>query len=280
MGPWITWVEVVRWLLLLGIAVFGALLGALCIRGPCWARRHRGGYLVGVVGKARHGKDSIGNVLLDHGFMKEAFAKPVKDAVKAIWDFSDQQLYGSEAQKNMIDQRWGVSPRQAMQFFGTEVGRDALPKLMPQFGSGFWVEHLRLRLLEHLKRHKEDPTNHSSNVVVCDVRFPNEAKLIRDRGGLIVRVRRPELDQKEDEEKQKKRDEQRKDEADEKQPDGIPLKLGKEHRSETLMDEITEDILVLNDGTLDDLQHKVESTVIPMISIAKLRKPKRTPKAE
>jgi hypothetical protein len=231
--------------------------------------------LVGVVGKARHGKDSIGNILLDHGFMKDAFAKPVKDAVKAIWDFSDEQLYGSETQKNTVDPRWNVSPRQAMQFFGTEVGRDALPKLMPQFGSGFWVEHFRLRLLSYLKKHKADPASHSSNIVVCDVRFPNEAKFIRNSGGLIVRVRRPQL-----EPKTETPDTVKKEDDDRKEPEDKPLQLGAEHRSETLMDGIDEDVLVINDGTLGDLRQKVEALVLPMIQPASQRKPKRTPKAE
>lgn len=311
MGPWITLLEVVRWGLIAGIALFSTCLATVLVRGPCRARQHNGKYLVGVVGKARHGKDSVGNILLEHGFMKEAFAKPVKDAAKAIWGFTDDQLYGEESVKNAMDPRWNISPRMAMQFLGTEFGRDLLPKLTPQFGSGFWVEHFRQRYEKYLQDHKSNPANCTSNLVVCDVRFPNEAKLIKDLNGLVVRVKRPSLENKEPPNanaaiaapttEQLKTTAaaagERKEEPNtsveqpqhgherigvEKKGEEDPkaVKFNGDHRSEKLMDEIAEDVLIVNDGTLEDLRRKVLDNVLPMIPLVQKRKAKRTPKAE
>lgn len=60
-------------------------------------------------------------------------------------------------------------------------------------------------------------------MVVTDVRFPNEVRLIRERGGQIVRVERPGLPQTD------------------------------LHISETALDALVADYPVLNDGTVSDL---------------------------
>jgi hypothetical protein len=75
-------------------------------------------------------------------------------------------------------------------------------------------------------------------VVVTDVRFPNEAQHIRDHGGLVVRVERPGA-----------------------QDDGAAR--GSSHPSESLVDTITPDRTLLNDGTLEDLATRVKSLMLP-----------------
>lgn len=193
--------------------------------------------LVGVVGRAGHGKDSIGNVLeVGHGFERDAFARPLKDAARVLWRFTEQQLYG--ALKERTDPRWGVSPREVLQFLGTEVGREMFPKLMPQIGERFWLEHFKLRFEDLTSRQP------SARVVVCDVRFPNEAQFIRSLGGVIVKVIRP----------------------DHNAFQASTAEASKStHKSETLMDEILADVVVVNDGSLEDLTRKVEQDIVPLI---------------
>lgn len=63
-----------------------------------------------------------------------------------------------------------MTPRMLMQMLGTEFGRDMVhPNL--------WVNSL----MNEYKRQKW---------LVTDVRFPNEAKAIKDRGGILIRVNR------------------------------------------------------------------------------------------
>jgi hypothetical protein len=65
-----------------------------------------------------------------------------------------------------------ATPRFLMQTLGTEWGRNAVdPDL--------WVKHMRLRLGDILQ---------ITDVVIDDVRFENEATMIRDMGGKIIHV--------------------------------------------------------------------------------------------
>jgi hypothetical protein len=61
--------------------------------------------------------------------------------------------------------------RRLLQRLGTEAGRDIL-------GENIWVDTAFSRAA-------------GGRLVVTDVRFPNEAQGIRDRGGLVIRIERP-----------------------------------------------------------------------------------------
>jgi len=64
-----------------------------------------------------------------------------------------------------------VTPRGMLQKMGTEAGRNV-------FGSDLWVQSLDSRI------------DMTKNNVITDVRFPNEIKWIRKKGGFVVRVTR------------------------------------------------------------------------------------------
>lgn len=66
-----------------------------------------------------------------------------------------------------------VTFREYLQFYGTEAHRQV-------FGDNFWVE--QLQLADHDRR----------IVMVTDVRFANEAKAVRDAGGVVVCVVGPD----------------------------------------------------------------------------------------
>ena len=89
--------------------------------------------LVGLSGLKGSGKDTCADYLVkNHGFIKVAFADPLKDALKVLFMFTNDQLNGTIEQKEAPDNRWfGCSTRTAMQFVGTELLRDQLDKIMP-----------------------------------------------------------------------------------------------------------------------------------------------------
>lgn len=66
----------------------------------------------------------------------------------------------------------GKTPRQAMQWLGTEWGRF-------HFGDDFWINIWRAQVREAL---------FGGRVVVDDVRFANEADAVRALGGIVVRI--------------------------------------------------------------------------------------------
>lgn len=138
--------------------------------------------VIGITGKAGAGKDTIADHLVQkYGFAKYGFADPLKKVVCAAFDLHPKQVNDPD-EKEKIDNFWSVSPRQMLQFVGTELFRDHADKLVPGLGSNFWVARAikRITQLENLGY---------PGVVINDVRFKNEADLIvNDHGGVLIRV--------------------------------------------------------------------------------------------
>jgi hypothetical protein len=142
--------------------------------------------IVGISGLDDHGQDTLGELIMEafENFHKESFAKPVKEACKALFMLTEEQTNGPNDIRSSADPYWsklapGTSPRKLMRWVGTEFGRTHLETIIPGIGSNLWVLLLQRRLEQ------------GKQYVICDVRFENECKLIRDNGGVIVRVIRP-----------------------------------------------------------------------------------------
>jgi hypothetical protein len=138
--------------------------------------------IIGVTGKKFNGKDTLGNYLSKYNYKRMAFADPLKQVIKNIFDFNDEQLYGENKEK--IDDFWKISPRSAMQFIGTDLFRHQMNKLIPEIGDEIWIKVVK-RQIENIWKN-----NPNQKIVITDVRFPNECNLIRELGGIIIRVKR------------------------------------------------------------------------------------------
>lgn len=134
--------------------------------------------IIGITGHARHGKDSTADIICKHyGYKKHALADVMKEACRVIFGWTDEYLYGDL--KDVVDERFGISPRHALQSLGTEWGQWELSKydsFKKTTGRKLWVNSLLNRI--------------QGNTVISDVRFPHEAEAIRERGGFIIRVNR------------------------------------------------------------------------------------------
>ena len=102
-----------------------------------------------------------------------AFAGPLKQACGILFGFSYDQLHHPIV-KEQQDQRWGKSPREILQWLGTDI-------LRTHINRDFFIMHMEHRI----KQSKAD------YVVVSDVRFPNEAQFIKSMGGKVVKILRP-----------------------------------------------------------------------------------------
>ena len=138
--------------------------------------------LIGVVGFIGSGKGTVADILVQkHNFTKLSFADTVKDATAAIFGWPRALLEGdtdeSRAWREEKDEWWSektgkhITPRNMLQLMGTEVGRDMIDP-------NIWVYSLERRLELY------------PNVVIADVRFPNEIKFIQSKGGFVIRVKR------------------------------------------------------------------------------------------
>ena len=135
-------------------------------------------------GKKRCGKDTSGDYLIEkYGFVKYAFADPVKQICKILFDFSEDQLYGNK--KEGVDFRWYLTLRDAFQKIGTEFAQNDIYNYFPRLRERLKDEVIWVKLfrLWHEK-------NKDKNIVITDVRFPHEIEAIKSLGGKIVKINR------------------------------------------------------------------------------------------
>jgi len=137
--------------------------------------------LIGIVGLIGSGKDTVAKRLVEkHNFNRDSFAKSLKDAVSVMFNWDREMLEGNTKQsrewRELPDTYWSkqfgktITPRWVLQYFGTEVMRG-------QMYDGIWVDSC-------LGRYDGKDT------VISDTRFPNEVDQIRSRGGKIIRVKK------------------------------------------------------------------------------------------
>ncbi|MGZ8164099.1 MAG: deoxynucleotide monophosphate kinase family protein [Methylobacter sp.] len=133
--------------------------------------------IIGFTGRKQSGKTTAAQYLVDKGFLKCSFAEPIKDMT---WFFL--QGFGLSAtyvnqllttHKEVVIPELGVSARHVMQTLGTDWGRKLIH-------NDIWVMSMSKRLAE-------EP---GDLIVFDDVRFENEAAMIRGMGGLIIHIDR------------------------------------------------------------------------------------------
>ena len=132
--------------------------------------------LIGITGRARAGKDTTASYLVErHGYTRLAFADPLRGMLSCLGVDEDHM---NESKEDIIP-HLGESYRRLAQTLGTEWGRH-------YHGEDFWINVLsyRMRLLQKRKSH--------ARIVISDVRFSNEARYIRQCGGTIWHVERPD----------------------------------------------------------------------------------------
>lgn len=126
--------------------------------------------LIGIAGRAGAGKDTIADYLVrEHGFTKVSWATPLKDALAAM-GFPEP---ANRDDKEKIIPGFDFSWRRAAQTLGTDWGRALDPEI--------WIKLMEQRLAEAATLHA---ALGGGRYVISDVRFGNEAILVRERGQL------------------------------------------------------------------------------------------------
>jgi len=187
--------------------------------------------IFGFVGRAKSGKDAaakLGMLYLAeagrHKSTRIALADPLKEVCISIFgetfDLSPSVFTGSQADKNSdIAQIPNWTGRKILQHIGTEGFRHVHPDI--------WVLHALAKANRYL-------SDGYKAIFISDVRFVNEARLIKDAGGILVRITRNIAD------------------------DGVTEGIVN-HASENEISLISTDAVINNNGTLDDLNQKVRA---------------------
>lgn len=138
--------------------------------------------LIGFVAGKQVGKTLASQYMCQkYGYVKFSIASPLKCALREIFSFTDEQLWGDK--KEIIDEYWGVSPRFMMQLVGTDFFRTQMKEHVPQIGDNIWIKVAERKIRQYIDQ--------DQYIVIDDVRFPNEAELIHNLGGILIRIERP-----------------------------------------------------------------------------------------
>jgi hypothetical protein len=192
--------------------------------------------IIAICGAKRSGKDVLAkHIVANRGFKKLSFAEPLKKAVKELFNFTDIQVGIDEEnavgyEKDIIDERWGISPRKALQFFGTEIMQHNIGGLIPNTNRGFLADILLSRISGGA-RDACDACDACDAYVISDMRFLHEYNKLKNsakvRYLIVIKINRPSIN--------------------------IPDDKGDTHVSEKEYLDIPYDVEIVNDGTISDL---------------------------
>lgn len=140
--------------------------------------------LIGLAGYAGAGKDTVADYLVQqYNFEQYAFAQPIKEGLKAMFGLTDQH-FNDRSLKEYPVEPYGVSPRQMAQWLGTEFGRHLI-------GQNVWIQAAQGRWDAMHFEIAETFDRLPAGLVVSDVRFEDEARWVRENGGEIWLIYRP-----------------------------------------------------------------------------------------
>jgi hypothetical protein len=177
--------------------------------------------VIGIAGKKRSGKDITAQMFIDAAerlgikATRRALADELKEeCATMVAAHSDKVATDVLIEMNTDGQK--EQYRLLLQWWGTEFKRNMV-------SDTYWTDKLHEWVLHHHRANRE-------MVIVPDVRFLNEVKMIKQLGGVVINVVRPA---------------------------SITID---EHVSETALDEFRGwDFTIPNDSDLDSLAQKVEA---------------------
>lgn len=197
--------------------------------------------VIGLTGYARAGKDTVADILVrDYGFEKRSFAGPLKKMLRTLdpfisadWEYEPGNTCGEGC---CVDDNIDAFPVRLSELNG--YTEDDLKGSFPEYrrllqvlatdciramDEDFWVNAAIHDLIE--TRY----ANRDARIVFADIRFPNEAGMIHDYGilGGVDRL-------------------------------GVNMEPGA-HESERYVGHLGEQFMILNDGTLAELEENVHA---------------------
>ena len=186
--------------------------------------------IIGLIGQKRVGKDTVALMLKDLHceFKTLALAEPIKQIARIMFGFTEAQLYDDA--KDVVDNNWGIKPRDFFEQFGTEIMQFDIYKYLPKLEEKvperlFWVHSLLTKI------------NSNEDIIITDVRGLHELKEIKKKKQNVIFIRIV---------KEKKENEKGNENT------HITQKEAGEISDEYVFDTI------VNDGSLNDLREKVQ----------------------
>ncbi|WP_405927907.1 hypothetical protein OG554_03660 [Streptomyces griseus] len=181
---------------------------------------------VGILGRARVGKDTAGAWLVDNrGYRRIGFADPLKEAALQL----DPLIEQIDMAYLAIDERPDVRLSDLVGSYGWEEAKEApeVRRILQELGAAVRAIDEDFWLRAAMKRVQE-ANEAGVPAVITDVRYPNEAASLKRAGFHLVYIERPDV---------------------------VQLV----HESEGALGPEDADHLIINNESVANLQHRVET---------------------
>jgi hypothetical protein len=182
--------------------------------------------LIAFTGAAGCGKDTAASVLIDQlSYEKISFASAIKDAISIIFGWDRHMLEGATKESRA----WREEPDE---WWSTRLGRNTTPRSVLQqwgtelgretFHKDIWIAAIERKIAQ----------NPDKKYVLTDCRFANEAEMVSRAGGKIINITRKGVE------------------------------LTGSHQSEVGLPSDMFDMVIDNDGSLDEFIEKINDFCI------------------
>lgn len=186
--------------------------------------------IFGLSGKLGSGKDAFGEFLSIKGYKRIALADPLKDMARLFFFYRNVD---NKARKSNEE-------RKLLQKLGTELGRifwerhiEEFPEKLQEMLEEGYSDPTRLWICHFEDNIKEAEKEGWKGIYVPDMRFPDEAKFIKNKRGLLCRIDRNFVSEENVE--------------------------ANSHISETALDTFPFHTYIINNGSLEDLKDKADN---------------------
>lgn len=135
--------------------------------------------VIGLNGSIGCGKDTLADHLVEnHQFSKLSFSDPLRASASILFQVPMHNFIDRNLKEQPSPLLQGLSPRGLLQIMGTEICRAIRPDI--------WTQRLAISVAHRNHAHQRP------KIVIADVRFPNEAAMVRPlQQGFVAKITRP-----------------------------------------------------------------------------------------
>lgn len=137
--------------------------------------------IIAFSGKKGCGKSFFAKYLIEkHNFIELSFASSLKKGIQEMFKLTNEDVNDPIKKEQKIE-RFNITPREIMQWMGTDIMREEFNKKFGYNGS-IWVDNVKYEI-EELRKNDKDV-----DIVISDVRFQNEIDMIHSYGGIVINL--------------------------------------------------------------------------------------------
>ena len=197
--------------------------------------------IIALNGYAQSGKDTVANIIqeIDSSWQNKKFAGKLKQVASLLTGIPAEKFEDQEFKNSLLGGEWdgimfvegygnhetSMTVREFLQKLGTEAIRNNLHR--DAWVNALMADYKAINTTIGTSEFDIQDIDITPNWVITDCRMKNEAKAVKVRGGLVVRIIRPGVG---------------------------PIN---NHQSEIDLDDYPFDYVIVNDGSLKDLEDQV-----------------------